>query len=216
VPQYDWVDDAKAADLFDGVAEHYDTDLFHTAVADALIDGLSDMSPPELILDIATGTGSAAFAALRLCPDRVLAVDISPNMITQAKLKAVARDSDSLITWRVAAAVPAPASTASADVVVCASSLHFLGVAALQDWLRVLRPGGRIAFSLPGAATFGPSAAFAALVPPGLDLPQHEHQAAAVATAAGFIRVTARRIDEPNPGRRSAFLVHATKPPRAG
>jgi arsenite methyltransferase len=131
------VDDAAAADLFDGATAQYDTDVLHSTVAQALIDGLADVASPRLVLDVATGTGVAAFAELRLYPERILAVDISPGMITRAKEKATKFDPDNVITWKLAPAVPASVESEGCDVVVCASSLHFLGMDALRDWLRV-------------------------------------------------------------------------------
>lgn len=208
------VSEEIAAGLFDGVAEHYDQDAFHGIVAEALVDGLGSTSP-DRILDVATGTGVAAFAALRLKPGEVLAIDISPVMIAKAEAKSATRDPGRTITWQVASAVPSPVEDEGADAVLCASSLHFLGTAALRDWLRALRPGGRIGFSLPLASAFRPSAAFAAIVPVDLKLPSTEDEAADLAAEAGFTEVTARRLDVESGGRiRSVFLVHATKPTR--
>ncbi|WP_414935818.1 DUF2203 family protein [Amycolatopsis sp. cmx-11-51] len=201
-----------AAGLFDGVAAHYDEDAFHGLVADALVDGLG-RTAPERVLDVATGTGVAAFAALRLKPGEVLAIDISPGMIAQAETKAATRDPGRLITWQVASAVPSPVEDEGADVVLCASSLHFLGAAALRDWLRALRPGGRVGFSLPLASAFRPSEAFAAIVPTDLKLPETEYDAAGLAAEAGFTEVTVKRLEVESEDRiRSVFVVHATKP----
>ncbi len=206
------VSEEIAAGLFDGVAAHYDEDTFHGLVADALVDGLG-RTAPERVLDVATGTGAAAFAALRLEPGEVLAIDISPGMIARAETKAVTRDPGKLITWQVASAVPSPVEDDGADAVLCASSLHFLGAAALRDWLRALRPGGRVGFSLPLASTFRPSEAFAAIVPTDLKLPETEDDAAELASEAGFTEVTVKRLDVESGDRvRSVFVVHATKP----
>ncbi|MER6791339.1 class I SAM-dependent methyltransferase, partial [Amycolatopsis mediterranei] len=75
-------DESRAA-LFDGTAEQYDADPFHGLVAEALVEPLPDA--PGLVLDVATGTGFAAYAALRLKPARVLAVDLSPAMVARAE-----------------------------------------------------------------------------------------------------------------------------------
>ncbi|MFK0243776.1 DUF2203 family protein [Amycolatopsis azurea] len=201
-----------AAGLFDGMAAHYDEDTFHGLVAEALVDGLGSTAP-ERVLDVATGTGVAAFAALRLEPGEVLAIDISPGMIAQAETKAATRDPGKVITWQVASAVPSPVEDEGADAVLCASSLHFLGTAALRDWLRALRPGGRVGFSLPLASAFRPSEAFAAIVPADLKLPETEDDAAELASEAGFTEVTVKRLDVESEDRvRSVFVVHATKP----
>lgn len=194
------------AELFDAMADGYDEDDFHVLVADALVAGLPE--EPGLVLDVATGTGFAAFAALRLRPARVLGVDLSPAMIERAR----AKDPDGRIAWQVGSALPMPVPDHSADVVVCASSLHFLGAAALADWRRVLRPGGRVAFSAPRGSTFRPSPRFAALVPGDLSLPANEAEAAALAASAGFVDVTATWFSVEGERPRGTFIVQATAP----
>jgi ubiquinone/menaquinone biosynthesis C-methylase UbiE len=205
------VSDESRAAFFDGTAEHYDEDTFHAQVADALVAPL----PPEpgLVLDVATGTGFAAYAALRLKPARVLAVDLSPAMVERARAKAPSLDPSGVITWQVAPAVPMPADDGSADVVLCASSLHFLGAVAFADWLRVLKPGGRLAFSVVSGARFKPSGPFAEFVPPDLSFPLDEAGAAALAASAGFVDVSAKTFTTDDGERvRSVFVVHATAP----
>jgi len=199
------VDHNTRAAVFDGTAERYDEDTFHASVAEALVMPLPD--GPGLVLDVACGTGFAAYAALRLKPSRVLAVDLSPAMVARAEAKAPSLDPAGLITWRVGPAVPMPAEDQSADVVLCASSLHFLGAVAFADWLRVLRPGGRLAFSVVSGLRFRPSGQFEAFVPKDLTFPTDE--AGAAALAAGFVDVSAQTFTA---GSRSVFVVHATRP----
>jgi ubiquinone/menaquinone biosynthesis C-methylase UbiE len=195
--------------VFDEIATHYDEDLFHHVVAEKLVNGLADSPCPDLVLDVATGTGAAAFAAVQhLGAHRVVGLDLSAGMISRAEAKSFLQDPAGKITWKVAPAVPAPVADSSVDLVLCASSLHFLGRAALRDWLRVLRPGGRIAYSLPLADGFQPSGEFASLVATDLALPTSVAEAAA--TATGFVQARAQRVDAP--GRRVAFLVYASAP----
>lgn len=197
--------------VFDEIASGYDDDLFHQVVAEKLVTGIADAPSPGLVLDVATGTGAAAFAALQhLGAHDVVAIDLSPRMIDRARAKAVVQDPSSKITWHVGPAVPAPVPATSVDLVVCASSLHFLGAEALKDWLRVLRPEGRVAFSMPLATTFNPSPAFAALVATDIRLPETVDDAAAIATAAGYENVVAQQLTAP--GERVVFLVYASAP----
>ncbi|WP_328445310.1 MULTISPECIES: class I SAM-dependent methyltransferase [unclassified Amycolatopsis] len=199
------MDHDTRADFFDSTAENYDEDTFHPSVAEALVSPLPDS--PELVLDVACGTGFAAYAALRLKPSRVLAVDLSPAMVARAEAKAPSQDPSGVITWQVGPAVPMPAEDHSADVVLCASSLHFLGAVAFADWLRVLRPGGRLAFSVVSGLRFRPSGPFGAFVPRDLTFPADEAEAGAL--AAGFVDVSAKTFTA---GTRSVFVVHATAP----
>ncbi|AXB45179.1 class I SAM-dependent methyltransferase [Amycolatopsis albispora] len=193
--------------LFDEQAPAYDANGFHELVATELVAGLD--APAANVLDVATGTGAAAFAALRLLePARVTAIDLSSGMIERAKQRAAELDPDGRIDWLTAPAVPAPMSEKDpVDLVLCASSLHFLGMAALADWRRVLRPGGQVAFTLPFAGTFNPSGPIAEHVATDLPIPSDVDEAAAV--AAGFAGVRARRFES---GDRVVFLVYGRKP----
>ncbi|ONI85808.1 SAM-dependent methyltransferase [Actinosynnema sp. ALI-1.44] len=194
--------------VFDEIAAGYDDDLFHQVVAEKLVNGVADAPKPDLVLDVATGTGAAAFAALQHLGARsVVAIDSSPRMIERAKAKAAVQDPSGKIDWHVGQAVPAPVQASSADLVVCASSLHFLGTAALKDWLRVLRPAGRLAFSMPFGDTFTPSPAFASLVASDIPLPSSVDDAARIALDAGYSDVVSHKLEVSS---RIVFLVYAT------
>jgi ubiquinone/menaquinone biosynthesis C-methylase UbiE len=191
---------------FDATADAYDDDPHHAAVAHLLVGLLRSQPRPGLVVDVATGTGAAAVAARHaLAPERVVAVDISPRMIERA----AAKDPDGRIEWRVASAVPLDIADGAADVVLCASALHFLGARALPDWRRVLRPGGQLAFSVPAAADFHPSPAFRASMPADLDVPADPADAECLARDAGF---TAVQVHSMPPGTRRTYLVRAVAP----
>jgi ubiquinone/menaquinone biosynthesis C-methylase UbiE len=188
---------------FDAAADSYDDDPHHLAIARRLVAGLRPVPNPELVIDVATGTGFAALAALEaLTPRRVVGIDVSPRMIEKAAVK------DGRIEWRVAPAVPLDLPDEAADVVLCASALHLIGATAPPEWRRVLRPGGQAAFSIPMAADFHPSPAFAASLPTDLTVPADEADAERIARAAGFESV---RVTITPPSRRS-FLVFADAP----
>lgn len=131
------------AGAFDAAASGYDLGDHHAAVADGLVRGIPQAGSPALVIDVATGTGAAAYSALRhLAPDRIIAIDFSLRMLDRARAQAAWHDPEARIEWRTAPAVPLDIDDQSADVVLCASSLHFLSCAALDEWRRVLRPGG--------------------------------------------------------------------------
>ncbi|WP_134667584.1 MULTISPECIES: class I SAM-dependent methyltransferase [unclassified Amycolatopsis] len=194
--------------LFDADAAGYDEDTFHPYVAEQLIGGLAPK--PTLLVDVAAGTGAAAFAALRLEPAAVFAIDLSPAMIEIARAKAADRDPDGRITWQVGSAVPLPIGDGEADAVVCASALHFLGARALTDWRRVLRPGGKLAFSVVSAERFKPTGKFADVFPRDLRVPGTLEEAAALATDAGFSSAKAQHVTLDQGDRvRQVFAVFA-------
>jgi ubiquinone/menaquinone biosynthesis C-methylase UbiE len=198
-----------AATRFDSAADTYDDDPHHLVIARKLVAGLRPTAGPALVVDVATGTGFAALAALEaLAPKQVVAVDVSPRMVEKAMAKGATADPDGRIKWRVAPAVPLDLPDGVADVVLCASALHLIGATAPPEWRRVLRPGGQAAFSLPVAADFHPSPQFRAALPTDLTVPADEAGAERIARAAGFVSV---RVTATPPPRR-AFLVWADAP----
>jgi len=132
----------------------------------------------ERVLDVACGTG----VVTRVLAERVgpratpVGLDIAPGML------AVARDAQPAIDWRHGDARSLPFADASFDIVVCQFGLMFFGepMRALEEMLRVLKPGGRLAVSVwdeivrnPGSAALvdilerlaGPAAAAALNLP---------------------------------------------------
>jgi SAM-dependent methyltransferase len=163
------------------------------------------------VADVACGTGAVALAVARSRPGGsapVLAVDISAGMVAAGRARAKESGLVDAIDWRVGPAVPLPVADASLDVVLCASSLHFLGARALADWRRVLRTGGRPGFTPPVASGFRPSGTFAGLVAPDLRLPRTAADACELARVAGFPDGHARVITV---GSREVVLVTARR-----
>jgi len=94
-------------------------------------------------LDIGCGTG---FLSLELASrgHRVVGIDFAPSMIVEARKKA--REHQLGIGFEVADAEQLPFPAASFDIVV---SRHLLWTlpnphSAMDEWIRVLRPGGRL------------------------------------------------------------------------
>jgi ubiquinone/menaquinone biosynthesis C-methylase UbiE len=184
------------AGAFDELADSYDH-RHHEEIARALIAWVAP-GPAEAVADVACGAGAVALELARSRPDTaqaVLAVDLSPGMVATGRSRAAGLVPDTAIDWRVADAVPLPVADHSLDVVLCASALHFLGRRALADWLRALRPGGRVGFTLPLSTHFRPSNHFARLVAPDVPLPSTAQEAAAWATACGFTEAASGILD---------------------
>ena len=202
----------RMTQAFDDLSGGYD-DPHHDRIARALV-ALTAPTGAESVADAACGTGAAALAAAAArAPAHpagpVLAVDLSPGMVAVGRARAARLGLAGAVDWRVAPAVPLPVPDGSLDVVLCASSLHFLGAAALADWLRALRPGGRVGFTLPLADGFHPRGVFAELLATDLALPATADDARALAREAGFVDPSARLLGA---GARAVVLVRAHRP----
>jgi protein-L-isoaspartate(D-aspartate) O-methyltransferase len=147
------VDDVAAA--FDETPASYGTGGdFHTRYAQALVRH-AQVPPGASVLDVATGTAPAAIAAAQIVGEAgaVTGVDISAGMLAHAR-RNVAASGAGNVTLIEANGARLPFDAGLFDTVLCSSSLVWFPDirAALQEWRRVLRPGGRIAFSTMAAS----------------------------------------------------------------
>lgn len=140
------------ADLFDRVAPTYDQLGFLTLAAQ-FFARQTEVRPGEQVLDVATGTGVVALELMQ-AGATVTGVDIAPEMITLARKKT---EAEAGIDFLVADALALPFAADRFDAVVCAAGLFFMPDmhAALTEWQRVLKPGGRVVFSSFGRGLLG-------------------------------------------------------------
>lgn len=98
------------------------------------------------LLDVACGTGALIEMIRRRRPDlRMLGVDLSPDMLEQAKRRmSAAAHHGNTIAWKVGQAEQLPAEDGSFDILTCTNAFHLVrdGRAALTEFRRVLAPGG--------------------------------------------------------------------------
>jgi ubiquinone/menaquinone biosynthesis C-methylase UbiE len=149
VPPRDLVKHQVAAH-WDRRASHFDDDFGHsirTADERAAWDRILDLVVPGgralVALDVGCGTG---FLSLELAArgHRVTGVDFAPAMIAEARRKASERGA--AVAFDEADAERLPFAAAHFDLVI---SRHLLWTlphpeAAIDEWIRVLRPGGRL------------------------------------------------------------------------
>ena len=201
------------------VARQYDAsagtyDQVFGRVSRAFVPGLlraARLAPGMRVLDIATGTGLVAEAALAAVgpSGHVVAADISPPMLKRARERL---DGQPNASFAVEDGQALTLADGSRDAVLCGLALmHFPDPArGLAEFRRVLREGGRVAVSVP--TTPERSFAFRGLTAVGRHVPSRAAEAArnfvlgdpprlrAMLEAAGF-----SDVDTATEARRYAF-----------
>lgn len=156
----------RVAEVFTGVASHYDlmNDVMslgiHRLWKRCAIDVMA-ASPGETLLDLASGTGDLARAlSQRVGPTgKVIASDINPAMLEQARSKCLDIGIFNNLEFIVADAQQLPLADNSVDGITMSFGLRNVTtpLLALKEMHRVLRPGGRVLvleFSKPTTAAF--------------------------------------------------------------
>lgn len=125
---------------FDERAPYYDQSTMHHLLA-ASVARFATVPEGGTAVDVATGTGLVVRALTRARPDvTAIGVDLSAGML------AVARAELPSAQWVQADAAALPLPDGSVDLVTCVAALHLFPEpdAAIAEWARVLRPGGRV------------------------------------------------------------------------
>ena len=142
----------EVREMFDRIAPAYDR-LNHTLSfqIDKLwrrhVVRIVRRMQPRRILDVATGTGDLALAmARRMRGVQVLGVDLSENMLAEARRKATACGLDERVVLSLGDAERLEVADASVDVVTVAFGVRNFGDlgAGLREIARVLKPGGTL------------------------------------------------------------------------
>jgi ubiquinone/menaquinone biosynthesis C-methylase UbiE len=127
---------------FDRIAPVWDRNRSPDAFAslEAALDSVE--TPPRRVLDLGTGTGSAAFISADRWPEaEVVGVDLAGGMLEEARRKTPPEMGDR-VSFEEADAARLPFPDASFDLVTLANMIPFF-----DELHRVLAPGGAIAFS---------------------------------------------------------------------
>ena len=137
--------------IFDRVASAYDNPAtrFFPFCADRLVNYVKP-APGSKVLDVATGTGvvAIAFAQAIGTSGRVMAVDFSSRMLDRAEAN-IRKMALNNVDLHEMDAERLDFRSNYFHTVVCSYGLFFLPdmPRALREWVRVLRPGGKLAFS---------------------------------------------------------------------
>ena len=102
---------------------------------------------PKKILDVATGTGDLAIAAVSTGAENIIGVDIADQMLEVGRKKIKAQHLDHTISLRHGDSEALPFEANSFDAVTCAyGARNFENLdAGLKEMNRVLRTGGKLA-----------------------------------------------------------------------
>ena len=206
----------EAERIFDEFAEAY-RDWWGPIIAPAAIQVLEDVEVPAGdpspfdLLDLGTGTGVLAVAALERWPGvQVVAIDPSSHMLELAVEAAQRRSPElaSRLRTVVASADRIPLADRSIDVATSSFVIQLVPnrARALREVLRVLRPGGRFACLTwrEDNLRFLPDEAFSdaldelQIIPAPDDRDVHPYTSSSAAAAefrrAGFREVSARDV----------------------
>jgi demethylmenaquinone methyltransferase/2-methoxy-6-polyprenyl-1,4-benzoquinol methylase len=140
---------ASVRSMFESIAHHYDflnhflsfgIDFYWRRQAISLLKPFR----PQRILDIATGTGDLAIAALRLAPAEVVGVDIAEEMMKLGREKLRRKGLDGVIKLQLGNAEQLPFPNGSFDAVTVAFGVrNFENLElGLSEIYRVLKPQG--------------------------------------------------------------------------
>jgi ubiquinone/menaquinone biosynthesis C-methylase UbiE len=140
-----WQLKGNAADFYERYVK-----LLMEPWVDCLLD-VAALQPAEHVLDVACGTGFVArLAAERVgSAGRVVGIDLNASMIEAAR-SASGQDPAVPIEWRTGDAGALPFENDIFNVVLCQQGVQFFPdrVHALREMRRVLRTGGRLAFTV--------------------------------------------------------------------
>ncbi len=141
----------QVAQMFDNVAQRYD---FLNRLLSLGIDrywrwyAINQLKSvqPRTILDVATGTGDLAIAALRLKPEHITGIDISDGMLELGRKKIAQRNMTDKITLLNADAENLSFDANSFDAITAAFGVrNFENLEkGLNELYRVLKPMGKI------------------------------------------------------------------------
>ena len=150
----DWLAQARAdwdgrADRWDIAAERNAAAPDRAAELDRVWQALA-LRPGARVLDVGCGSGQWAVALARRGGE-VTGVDLSPAMVARAERHAA--EAGVAVRWHVGEAARVAGPDAAYDAVLARVVLQLVPdvPAALAEFRRVLRPGGRLLASVPGA-----------------------------------------------------------------
>jgi demethylmenaquinone methyltransferase/2-methoxy-6-polyprenyl-1,4-benzoquinol methylase len=141
----------EVAEMFNNIAVKYDfLNHFLSLGIDHIwrykaINELKQIEPKR-ILDLATGTGDFAIAALRLKPEQIIGMDISAGMLEVGKTKMLKKKYNHIIDMRLGDSENLPFEDNYFDALTVGFGVRNYEnlEKGLSEMLRVVRPGGKL------------------------------------------------------------------------
>ncbi len=148
-PWFDWLTHRRQGGAKPGESIERDVERYRNRVLDG-----AGLSAGMTLLDVGTGDGLVAFGAIeRVGPSlQVVLADISPALLQRAEEAATKRGVRAQCTFLQGSADSLPAiASGSIDVVTMRSVLVYIAdkAAVAREFLRVLKPGGRVSLAEP-------------------------------------------------------------------
>jgi len=150
----------RVTSVFETIAPGYDHPAlrFFAFAADRIVAELKP-KPGQKVLDVATGTGAVATGcAQAIAPGgRVLAIDLSEAMLEKARQKAIHLGLTNIEFFNMDAD-RLDFEDDYFDHTICSFGLFFIPdmLKALQQWKRVVKPGGSVLFTSFSEKAFSP------------------------------------------------------------
>jgi len=141
----------EVAEMFNNIAVKYDfLNHFLSLGIDHIwrykaINELKEIKPKK-ILDLATGTGDFAIAALRLKPEQIIGMDISAGMLEVGKTKMLKKKYNHIIDMRLGDSENLPFEDNYFDALTVGFGVRNYEnlEKGLSEMQRVVRPGGKL------------------------------------------------------------------------
>ena len=110
---------------------------------------LCHINDQSVVLDVGCGVGFTSSYIADKYGIRVVGVDIRPHMVERARQYAKDAELDTFVSYEVADGQDLPMSDNVYDAVICESVLAFIPdqKKALQEWIRVAKPGAYVGFT---------------------------------------------------------------------
>ena len=151
--QYDsFADEVYGAIRGEACGEDFGQNSWHTAAEHDRLRAWLELDASSRLLDVACGGGGPTLRMARLSGCCVVGIDIQAEGIVAARAAAERAGLAERTTFaQHDASQPLPFPDAAFDAVLCIDAINHLPdrAAALAEWRRVLKPGGRLVFTDP-------------------------------------------------------------------